>query len=178
MLLHTRLPKHWGHLVLPQLMFLLVLGDPYLLPITSNLTTWEEDPCPLQPLLIEKHLLFSHLHSQPPLSGFDFHHRLNSSNICNICFRRCSSNSNNDPPESLGEYVQVDGTGENIASQGSYLSSQSSAPETNLLIFSVPSTVTVPDVWPVVPIVAVNRHPVFPKFIKIVEVSLLVVGTC
>jgi len=36
---------------------------------------------------------------------------------------------------------------------------------------SVPSTVTVPDVWPVVPIVAVNRHPVFPKFIKIIEVN-------
>ena len=39
------------------------------MPITSNLTTWEEDHCPLQPLLIEKHLLFSDLHSQPPLSG-------------------------------------------------------------------------------------------------------------
>jgi len=35
----------------------------------------------------------------------------------------------------------------------------------------VPSTVTVPDVWPVVPILAVNRHPVFPKFIKIIELS-------
>ena len=28
-----------------------------------------------------------------------------------------------------------------------------------------------PDVWPVVPIIAVNRHPVFPKFIKIIEVN-------
>eukprot|EP00092_Neocalanus_flemingeri_P058789 GFUD01070166.1.p1 GENE.GFUD01070166.1~~GFUD01070166.1.p1 ORF type:complete len:583 (+),score=168.38 GFUD01070166.1:52-1800(+) len=36
---------------------------------------------------------------------------------------------------------------------------------------SVPSTVTVPDEWPVVPIIAVNRHPVFPKFIKIIEVN-------
>merc|ERR1719232_2321517 len=35
----------------------------------------------------------------------------------------------------------------------------------------VPSTVTVPEDWPVLPIVAVNRHPVFPKFIKIVEVN-------
>jgi len=35
----------------------------------------------------------------------------------------------------------------------------------------VPATQTVPDIWPVVPIVAVNRHPVFPKFIKIIEVS-------
>jgi len=36
---------------------------------------------------------------------------------------------------------------------------------------SVPSTVTVPDEWPVLPIIAVNRHPVFPKFIKIIEVN-------
>jgi len=35
----------------------------------------------------------------------------------------------------------------------------------------VPSTVTVPDVWPIVPIIAVNRHPVFPKFIKIIEIN-------
>ena len=53
----------------------------------------------------------------------------------------------------------------------------------------VPSTVTVPEEWPIVPIVAVNRwelhpgttnywkyviyfrHPVFPKFIKIVEIN-------
>ena len=30
---------------------------------------------------------------------------------------------------------------------------------------------TIPDEWPVLPIVAVNRHPVFPKFIKIVEIN-------
>ena len=30
---------------------------------------------------------------------------------------------------------------------------------------------TIPDDWPILPIVAVNRHPVFPKFIKIVEIS-------
>ena len=36
---------------------------------------------------------------------------------------------------------------------------------------AVPSTVTVPDVWPVLPIIAVNRHPVFPKFIKIIEIN-------
>jgi len=36
---------------------------------------------------------------------------------------------------------------------------------------SLPSTQNIPDEWPVLPVVAVNRHPVFPKFIKIVEVS-------
>ena len=30
---------------------------------------------------------------------------------------------------------------------------------------------TIPEEWPILPIVAVNRHPVFPKFIKIVEIN-------
>ncbi|GFT96459.1 lon protease homolog, mitochondrial [Nephila pilipes] len=30
---------------------------------------------------------------------------------------------------------------------------------------------TVPEIWPDVPVLAVSRHPVFPKFIKIIEVS-------
>ena len=36
---------------------------------------------------------------------------------------------------------------------------------------TVPATQTVPDVWPILPVIALNKHPVFPKFIKIVEVS-------
>jgi len=35
----------------------------------------------------------------------------------------------------------------------------------------VPTTQLVPDIWPVVPIIAINKHPVFPKFIKIIEVT-------
>ena len=35
----------------------------------------------------------------------------------------------------------------------------------------VPATQTVPDIFPIVPVIALNKHPVFPKFIKIVEVS-------
>jgi hypothetical protein len=34
--------------------------------------------------------------------------------------------------------------------------------------FGVPATLTVPEIWPVVPVIAINKHPVFPKFIKIV----------
>ena len=30
---------------------------------------------------------------------------------------------------------------------------------------NVPATQTVPDFWPVVPLIAVNHHPVFPKVI-------------
>ena len=36
----------------------------------------------------------------------------------------------------------------------------------------MPSTVTIPESWDnPIPIIAVNRHPVFPKFIKIVEIT-------
>ena len=35
----------------------------------------------------------------------------------------------------------------------------------------LPATQIVPDTWPTVPVIAVNKHPVFPKFVKIVEVS-------
>ena len=35
----------------------------------------------------------------------------------------------------------------------------------------VPMTPQVPENWPIVPIIAINKHPVFPKFIKIIEVS-------
>lgn len=33
------------------------------------------------------------------------------------------------------------------------------------------TSMTVPDVWPIVPVIAVSRNPVFPKFIKIIEIS-------
>lgn len=36
---------------------------------------------------------------------------------------------------------------------------------------SLPATVVVPEVWPNVPIIAINRNPVFPRFIKLVEVT-------
>ena len=36
---------------------------------------------------------------------------------------------------------------------------------------SLPATVVVPEVWPHVPVVAINRHPVFPRFIKLIELT-------
>lgn len=36
---------------------------------------------------------------------------------------------------------------------------------------SLPATVVVPEVWPHLPFIAVNRNPVFPRFIKLIEVS-------
>lgn len=35
----------------------------------------------------------------------------------------------------------------------------------------LPSTTTVPDEWPVLPLIAVGRNPVFPRFIKIIELT-------
>ncbi|XP_033219061.1 lon protease homolog, mitochondrial isoform X2 [Belonocnema kinseyi] len=36
---------------------------------------------------------------------------------------------------------------------------------------SLPATVVVPEVWPHVPVVAINRNPVFPRFIKLIELT-------
>lgn len=36
---------------------------------------------------------------------------------------------------------------------------------------SLPATVVVPEVWPNVPLIAINRNPVFPRFIKLIELS-------
>lgn len=37
----------------------------------------------------------------------------------------------------------------------------------------LPATVVVPEVWPHVPLIAVNRNPLFPRFIKLIDVSIL-----
>ena len=36
---------------------------------------------------------------------------------------------------------------------------------------NLPAPMTVPDVWPSVPVLAISRNPVFPRFIKIIEVG-------
>ncbi|XP_032680827.1 lon protease homolog, mitochondrial isoform X2 [Odontomachus brunneus] len=36
---------------------------------------------------------------------------------------------------------------------------------------SLPATVVVPEVWPNVPVIAINRNPVFPRFIKLIELT-------
>lgn len=36
----------------------------------------------------------------------------------------------------------------------------------------LPATLVVPDVWPHVPLLAMNKNPLFPRFMKIVEVTL------
>ncbi|XP_065572832.1 lon protease homolog, mitochondrial-like [Artemia franciscana] len=41
----------------------------------------------------------------------------------------------------------------------------------NPVVSQLPAALTVPEVWPHVPVIAINRNPVFPRFIKIVEIS-------
>nr|XP_053612067.1 lon protease homolog, mitochondrial isoform X2 [Plodia interpunctella] len=43
--------------------------------------------------------------------------------------------------------------------------------ETPLFSNQLPATVAVPEVWPQVPVIAINRNPVFPRFIKLIEIS-------
>lgn len=37
----------------------------------------------------------------------------------------------------------------------------------------LPATVAIPEVWPHLPVIATRRNPVFPRFMKIIEVRLL-----
>ena len=41
----------------------------------------------------------------------------------------------------------------------------------NFLGAGVPLSPKVPDNWPIVPVIAINKNPLFPKFHKIIEVS-------
>lgn len=45
--------------------------------------------------------------------------------------------------------------------------------ETPIFSNHLPATVAVPEVWPQVPVIAINRNPVFPRFIKLIEVCKL-----
>lgn len=49
--------------------------------------------------------------------------------------------------------------------------------ETPLFSSTLPATVAVPEVWPQVPVIAINRNPVFPRFIKLIEVSWALVAS-
>lgn len=40
------------------------------------------------------------------------------------------------------------------------------------VIHSVPATVVVPEYWPHVPLIAISKNPVFPRFIKLLEVTI------
>ena len=37
----------------------------------------------------------------------------------------------------------------------------------------LPAAIAIPDIWPHLPVIATKRNPVFPRFMKILEVSIL-----
>lgn len=46
------------------------------------------------------------------------------------------------------------------------------------IMHNLPATMAVPEIWPNVPVIAINRNPVFPRFIKIIEVSFYLLCMC
>ncbi|XP_054286467.1 lon protease homolog, mitochondrial-like isoform X1 [Macrosteles quadrilineatus] len=46
-----------------------------------------------------------------------------------------------------------------------------SASEDYIVHQALPATVVVPEVWPHVPLIAVNRNPLFPRFIKLIDIT-------
>ncbi|XP_063627329.1 lon protease homolog, mitochondrial [Cydia splendana] len=63
--------------------------------------------------------------------------------------RLFSTGNKNDPPEEDAELKE----------------------DTPLFTSQLPAPVAVPEVWPQVPVIAINRNPVFPRFIKLIEIS-------
>ncbi|XP_047996274.1 lon protease homolog, mitochondrial isoform X3 [Leguminivora glycinivorella] len=63
--------------------------------------------------------------------------------------RLFSTGNKNDPPEDDAELKE----------------------DTPLFTSQLPAPVAVPEVWPQVPVIAINRNPVFPRFIKLIEIS-------
>lgn len=72
-----------------------------------------------------------------------------------------------------------DGNGNGAASGNgsSNDDSDNEPPQPLIQTMTLPATMTVPEVWPYVPVVAINRNPVFPKFIKIVEVMVFMLNS-
>lgn len=61
---------------------------------------------------------------------------------------------------SSGDDGESTGPDDTAAGDGEYLMRQ-----------ALPATVVVPEIWPHVPLIAVNRNPLFPRFIKFIDVS-------
>nr|CAD7257677.1 unnamed protein product [Timema shepardi] len=65
-----------------------------------------------------------------------------------------------------------DGDKKNPGWQGGSNKDGSDNPETSYPVHhSLPATVVVPEVWPHLPLIAISRNPVFPRFIKLVEIT-------
>lgn len=97
-------------------------------------------------------------------SAFSFNDSLKGQNFYKIQAASFSSQKKDDDPNNASSSSSDDG-------------GDSDAPEPALQTYPTSqqmgalTTMTVPEIWPTVPLIAVSRNPVFPKFIKIIEVS-------
>ncbi|XP_063990635.1 lon protease homolog, mitochondrial isoform X2 [Diachasmimorpha longicaudata] len=82
--------------------------------------------------------------------GIRVSHRWNCRPLTTIVVRQFSTKKPDDPPPEA-EGVEAD------------------APEPYPA--TLPATVVVPEVWPHVPLIAISRNPVFPRFIKLIELT-------
>lgn len=69
------------------------------------------------------------------------------------------------PPESSGSDNNND---DSEGSKGGYVEVKDKKKEYDS---TLPATLVVPEVWPHVPLIAINRNPVFPRFIKLIEIT-------
>lgn len=85
---------------------------------------------------------------------------------CGRCYSSSSGGGKDDddkPNKPKGEpEIEVAGSDDESHDPG-----QPAAPAPSTIL---PAAVTVPDVWPQLPVIAIARSPVFPRFIKIIEV--------
>ncbi|XP_066944858.1 lon protease homolog, mitochondrial-like isoform X2 [Macrobrachium rosenbergii] len=68
-------------------------------------------------------------------------------------------------------YCSQHGSGEEGAPSGGNGNGQKGDGDDGPMVMNLPATMSVPEVWPNVPVIAINRNPVFPRFIKIIEIS-------
>lgn len=65
---------------------------------------------------------------------------------------------------------QGDGS-DGVSSGGQHDGGSKSEAEEGPMMMNLPATMIVPEVWPNVPVIAITRNPVFPRFIKIIEIA-------
>lgn len=93
------------------------------------------------------------------MSIFLFFRYWNSLHLCKRTFSSKKS-SDNPPNENSGS------EGDDNGGKGGYTEVSDKRQH-----HSLPATVVVPEVWPHVPLIAINRNPVFPRFIKLIELT-------
>uniref|UniRef100_A0A0K0EES4 Lon protease homolog, mitochondrial n=1 Tax=Strongyloides stercoralis TaxID=6248 RepID=A0A0K0EES4_STRER len=105
--------------------------------------------------------------------GYGTHNilKISQATPINQQFRFCSSNKKNDDDDNNDDSNKkpepLPKNSGKVYDIGSSSQTEVSAP---ILDWGTPLKTTIPDVWPDVPIIAINRYPLFPGFIKKVDI--------